>query len=113
MKDIMASYSSELPQGVPTYEYNPFIQKQPSLLCFRRPLDDLIENLMTKFKGQCLRRIDIYNKHHIDKPYIGKNYKDALLIMEQRGLIKTDPPSSKRRPGTFSEKSVLVTFPEK
>jgi len=68
---------------------------------------------MTEFKGQCLKRIDIYNKHHIDKPYIRRNYKDALLIMEQNDLIETNPPSSGRKPGTFSETKVLVTFPEK
>lgn len=112
MKSIMAKYSSEFHQGVPTYEYNPLAKKQPSLTSFKRPLDDLSKMLVTEFSGRSLRMIDIYNNHHVDKAYISKNYKDILLIMEKNGLIQTDPPISQRPIRTFAN-NVIVTFPEK
>ena len=66
--------------------------------------------LLDEFAGQTLRMIDIYHRHHIGKRYIERNYKDALLKLEEQGQIITEP--SKRRKGTFGDE-VIVTFPPK
>lgn len=112
MKNIMAKYSSELNQGVPSFEYCTATMKQQFLFPFIRPLDDLSQMLLDEFEGQSITMGDIFRRHNIGKPFIEKNYKDVLLQMEQKGLIKTKPPLKDRRKGTFAE-HVLVIFPEK
>jgi hypothetical protein len=53
-------------------------------------------------------------EHCVGKPYILKNYRDALRKLEHTGKIRTEPPAEHRRKirgeVTFSEK-VRVTFP--
>jgi three-Cys-motif partner protein len=114
MKDIMAKESSTLEQGVPSFEYNPATQAQPLLFELSRPLDDLTDMLLDEFAGQTLTMLDIYNRHHVGKRYINKNYKEALRQLEQQGKIMVDPPANQRpkRRGeiTFADK-VRVTFP--
>lgn len=110
MKDIMAKASSSTEQGVPSFEYNQATRLQPLLFDLSRPLDDLETMLLDEFAGQTLRMIDIYHRHHIGKRYIERNYKDALLKLEEQGQIITEP--SKRRKGTFGDE-VIVTFPPK
>jgi hypothetical protein len=52
--------------------------------------------------------IDVYAEHHVDTPFVKKNYKDALLKLEAANKITAEP--AKRREGTFGD-YVLVTFP--
>ena len=112
MKNIMAKYSSELNQGVPTFEYCPATSRQPFLFSFNRPLDDLSQMLLDEFNGQSLTMIEIFRRHNVGKPFIDKNYKDVLYKMEQKGLIEAKPPWNERRKNTFGS-NVLVIFPEK
>ena len=59
---------------------------------------------------------EIFNAHHVDTPYIEKNYKDALTELEASGTIITEPPAHTRRKVrsvvTFAD-TVKVTFPAK
>lgn len=112
MKEIMAKESSEIKQGVPSFEYSPASQKYPLLFELSRPLDDLEEMLLNDFAGQTLTMQEIFEKHNIGKSYISKNYKDALISLEIKKKIEAYPPLSSRRKGTFSD-SVRVTFPSK
>lgn len=116
MKDIMAKESSSSEQGVPSFEYNPATQAQPLLFELSRPLNDLTEMLLDEFAGKTLAMVDIYNRHHVGKRYINKNYKEALRQLENQGKIITSPPPNQRpkRQGeiTFADK-VMVTFPSK
>jgi hypothetical protein len=64
--------------------------------------------LLTTFAGRTVAMLDIYEQHHIGRRFIKKNYKDVLLQMETRGLIRCEP--AKRRLGTFGD-GVKVTFP--
>jgi hypothetical protein len=50
----------------------------------------------------------IYEQHSVDTPFIGRNYKDALLALESEGKIVAEP--AKRNKGTFAD-HVMVTFP--
>jgi hypothetical protein len=112
MKKIMAKYSSELNQGVPTFEYCPASPKQPFLFSFNRPLDDLSEMLLDEFKGQSITMKEIFRQHNVGKPFIEKNYKDVLYRMERKRLIRAKPPWTDRPKNTFGN-DVLVIFPKK
>ena len=113
MKGIMAEFSSHKYQNVATFEFNP----HPVDYGFfpPTPLDDLIENLKIQYSGMTLTVEQIFQKHNIGTPYIEPNYKEALLILEEKNLIITDPPSNnrKKRNGkpTMSN-TVLITFKE-
>ncbi len=111
MKNIMAKYSSESNQGVPSFEYCPATKKQPFLFQFRRPLDELSAMLLEEFRGKTVSMLDIFKTHHIGKPFIKKNYREVLIKMEQKGLIRANPSINERRNGTFADK-VKVAFPE-
>lgn len=56
---------------------------------------------------------EIYDQHHVGKPYIKKNYKTALSNLESQGKITVhSPEDKKRRKGTFAD-GLKVTFPVK
>jgi hypothetical protein len=112
MKEIMAKHSSEEHQGVASFGYCPASTIHPLLFELNRPLDDLEGMLLSEFAGQTATTMEIYDRHNVGRPYTMKNYKAVLTSMENRGLIKADPPSAKRRKATFADK-VQVTFPKK
>jgi three-Cys-motif partner protein len=114
MKDIMARQSSAADQGVPSFTYSPADSRFPLLFELTHPLDDLESMLLKDFAGHSLSLQAIYEEHCVGKPYILKNYRDALRKLEHTGKIRTEPPAEHRRKirgeVTFSEK-VRVTFP--
>ena len=110
MKDIMAKESSITEQGVPSFEYNPATEYQPLLFELSRSLDDLENMLLDQFAGQTLTMEDVYNRHHVGKRYIKKNYKEVLLKLEAQGKITAEP--SQRRKNTLAD-TVKITFPPK
>lgn len=110
MKEIMAKECSGSEQGVPSFEYNPVDARdagqQQLLFQLSRPLDDLADMLRLDFAGQILTMQSIYERHNIDRPYIKKNYKEALMKLEEAKKIST----TKHWKGTFPD-TVQVTFP--
>jgi hypothetical protein len=110
MKEIMAKECSGSEQGVPSFEYNSVDARdagqQQFLFQLSRPLDDLADMLLLDFAGQILTMQRIYERHNIDRPYIKKNYKDALMKLEEAKKIA----ATKHRQGTFGD-TVKVTFP--
>lgn len=115
MKEIMARHSSTKEQGVASFDFHPVANSQLRLLFdLSRPLDDLADILVQRFAGQTLTMKEIYNQHQVGTPYISSNYKDALNLLEEKKLIKCDPPMAERpmRKGkrTFAD-HVRVTFP--
>ncbi len=115
MKEIMAKCSSESKQAVPTFQYTPVGPKQQTLFEFTRPLDHLGPMLLNDFAGRKLKMREIFEQHHIGKPYIGENYKEVLKELEKDGKIVADPPMDKRRKRkdipTFGD-DVMVKFPK-
>jgi three-Cys-motif partner protein len=110
MKEIMAKESSTEQQGVASFEYNPATRDQPLLFELSRPRDDLKNMLLDEFAGQSILVKEIYESHHVGKPYIEKNYKEVLLQLEAEGKITADP--SKRKKNTMADR-VMITFPPK
>lgn len=111
MKEIMARASSASDEGVASFSYCPAEESLPLLFEFARPLSELGNMLLTEFSGKELTRQQIYNAHHVGRPYIKRNYREILLRLEKENRIITDPPSGQRRKGTFAE-HVKVRFPE-
>ena len=110
MKNIMAGESSKLEQGVASFAYCPADSMYPTLFALARPLDDLADMLLRDFAGKTIRMKEVYERHNVGKPYIAKNYKDALLKLEAEARITCDPPAEHRRKQTFGDE-VLVRFP--
>lgn len=115
MKDIMARESTSDTQGVPSFEYNPadILPRQALLFQLSRPLDDLKDDLLVKFRGYKIAMQKIYEKHNVDTPYIKKNYKDVLRELYDDSTIKAISPNGKPpRKDTFGDK-IIATFPNR
>lgn len=116
MKNIMATESSKVDQGVPSFEYSPADISQPLLFELTRPLDDLTDMLLTAYADRQLTVRQIYEEHNVGRPYILKNYKDVLKRLETDGKIRVDPPADKRRSRkgevTLGDET-KVTFPRR
>lgn len=118
MKGIMAGESSKADQGVPSFTYSPSDRKYALLFELTRPLEDLEGMLLEEFAGRSMKMKEIYEVHNVGRPFIEKNYKQALRKLEAEGRITADPPAAKRRKDkdglgvTFGPK-VVVTFPKK
>ena len=118
MKEIMAKESSKTTQGVPSFEYSPADKRYHLLFELSRPLDSLEEQLLSEFAGKQLTMKEIYEQHSVGRPFIEKNYQDALKNLEFKGEIVADPPAiatngkKARRKNTFSS-TVFVMFPSR
>lgn len=110
MKEIMARESTSTSQGVARFEYSPAQSRQQLLFDLIRPIDDLASMLLNDFNGQTISMREIYEKHSVDRPYVRKNYKSALMDLEQAGKIIARPPEDQRRKNTFGDR-VIVEFP--
>lgn len=108
MKDIMAKESSVTDQGVPSFTYSPADASTPLLFSLARQFDVLKDELLKVFSGKRRTMKQIYEQHSVDTPFVSRNYKDALLALENEGKITTEP--AKRNKGTFADQ-VMVTFP--
>jgi hypothetical protein len=76
---------------------------------FEDALDTLEDQLVTEFAGRSFTMVDLYHRHNIEKPFIKKNYKDALGNLLGAGRVVTDRVP---RAGTFAD-GIVVTFPGK
>ncbi len=112
MKDIMYRESSEYTDEVASFSYIPTQHLQLSLLSlYDRKLDTLGDELLTIFAGKTLTVMDIYNAHHVDTPFVKKNYKTALLRLEEHGKITCATASGKKRKkGTMAD-HINIIFP--
>jgi three-Cys-motif partner protein len=111
MKDIMAKYSSEEIQGVPSFAYMPpSNEAQQLLLELNRPIDELQGMLLEGFAGRTVTKREIYVEHSVDRPFLERNYATALLSLEDAGEIEVYRPKGarKRKYGKKTE----IKFPE-
>ena len=110
LKGIMGKESSKTAQNIPSFSYCAADKSMPVLFEFARPLDELEGLLVADFVGRTLTMKQIFDQHNVGRPYLAKNYKDALNSLEAKGQIYADPPTDKRRRNTFAD-GVKVTFP--
>ncbi|MCH8268110.1 MAG: hypothetical protein IH846_11375, partial [Acidobacteria bacterium] len=75
-----------------------------------RPLDDLEDILLADFADRTITMKEIYERHHVNRRFIKKNYKDVLKQLQDKGVIRCEP--SKRPKDTFGD-NVKVTFPRR
>jgi three-Cys-motif partner protein len=108
MKEIMAKESSTHDEGVPSFEYSPADASTPLLFSLQRSLERLADELTMVFAGRTMSMVQVYNEHHVDTPFIKKNYKDALTALEGQKRIDVAP----HRRGSFGD-DVRVSFPLK
>lgn len=112
MKDIMAKESSTAEQGVASFAYSPADETMPLLFGLSQPLEGLQKSLLDEFRGVTVPFEALFEAHSVDKPFVERNYKDALLALEAAEKIAvTDPDGKKRRSGTFANR-LIITFPD-
>lgn len=109
MKDIMAGESSTLDEGVPSLTYSPADASMPLLFSLSQPMSKLKEMLLKDFQGQSLSLSEIYEQHSVGKPYVKKNYREALRILEANGDIFAYSTKGSRRKDTYPD-HVKITF---
>jgi len=84
MKDIMSRENSTTNQGVPSFEYNPATKAHPLLFELSRPLDELEGQLLHDFAGRTFTMRNIYEAHSVDRPFLTRHYKEALIKLEAK-----------------------------
>jgi hypothetical protein len=104
--DADKNHTSALQVEIDTY--SPADASTPLLFSLARPFDGLKEELLKVFSRKKRLMKQIYEQHSVDTPFISRNYKDALLALENEGKITAEP--TKRKKGTFAD-HVVVTFP--
>jgi three-Cys-motif partner protein len=97
MKDIMARESSTEDQGVPSFAYSPADARTPLLFSLARPLEALADDLVETFAGRTMTMHEVYRAHHVDTPFIPRNYKQALSDLEVAGRITCSPAADKHK----------------
>lgn len=111
MADIMASVSSDSDEDVSSFEFTNR-PKQGSLFSSTAdPIDELANAILRHCTGKTLTTAQIFDHCTFPgKNYRLKNYKQALLRLEEQKAIITSPAAEQRKAGTFGD-NVLVTFP--
>jgi three-Cys-motif partner protein len=112
MRDIMAKESSSNDEGVPSFEYSPASEIQPYLFSFTQPLQVLKDMLVTEFDRQTLTRDEIYQRHSPNRPYVKKNYTQAILELEAEGRCTITVRTKNRRQQGKLPKNAQITFEE-
>ncbi|MBI4860708.1 MAG: three-Cys-motif partner protein TcmP [Candidatus Riflebacteria bacterium] len=116
MKDIMAAESAARSGGIASFEYNEALGGQGLLFGYAQRVEELGDLILEKYAGQTISMEQVFQQHHIGTPFVKKNYKDALLVLEVQDRVQVDPPvhSRMKKMGkpTFGDQ-VRVTFPPK
>lgn len=111
MREIMRKHSHDT-ERVAKFEYNPTDASIPSLFELLRPLDDLEDMLLKDCAGTINTINSLFKSHSKGKPFVLKEYKEVLCLMEKAGKVTMDPPHEKRRKDTLGEK-VKIKFPRR
>ncbi|MEP7234282.1 MAG: three-Cys-motif partner protein TcmP [Ignavibacteriota bacterium] len=107
MKEIMSKLGTEVTDGFSLLEHDP--SKQIGLV-FEDPIEKLATELLKEFSGETINTIGVFNKHNVGKPYLLRNYKKALMLLEKKSIVSTKPSIDERPPNTFGD-NVIITFP--
>jgi three-Cys-motif partner protein len=107
-KEISAKESTRFDDDVPSLEHNPASDTAQGLLF--SPLAQLEADLVATYAGQVLTADQVYHAHHNGKPYILRNYRQALLHLEETGAISVDPARAVRAKSESIPPDARITF---
>ena len=96
MKRIMNKCSSQVFDGVGSFEFDPKEGDASNLLLFS-PITELSDRLLEVFAGQALTFDELVEKEETETQYTDTNYRDAVLELESEFRIEAVPPASERR----------------
>jgi hypothetical protein len=126
MKAIMATHSVVDADGIPYLEYHIEKENYASAVPTQLSLFEieeikpagrmkyLKEEILQHFKGKSVTVKDMVEEHHINKPYLSRNYKEALKQLERETKVTINPPARERRvvKGVLTlADACTVTFP--
>ena len=107
-KEISAKESTTFDGDVPSLAHDPSANpNQPALFS---PIDELEQDLLVTFAGKIKTPEQIYHEHHVGRPYIQRNYRQALLHLEEKGAIVVDPPRATRPRSETLPRDARITF---
>jgi three-Cys-motif partner protein len=107
-KEISAKESTSFDYDVPSLEHDPSAESYQQRLF--SPLAELEEELLATYAGKILTPDQIYHDHHNGRPYVLKNYRQALLHLEETGAVSIDPPKAARQRSESVPSDARVTF---
>ena len=115
MKRIMNDCSSEVIDGVGSWEFHPKDSNARSLPLFS-PLDELSDRLLEIFAGRTLTFKQLVDEEATETQLTDTAYRDAVLRLEAEFRIEVDPPAVERRMQAGSTKRTVpentkLTFP--
>ncbi len=115
MKRIMNSYSSQVFDGVGSFEFDPTEPEFSNIPLFP-PITDLADRLSEVFGGRTLTFEELV-KEEAAEQYTDTNYRDAVLQLETEFRIEVDPPAKARRMQSGGVKrtlpsGTLLKFPD-
>ncbi len=98
MKEIMYKESQDKTQGVARFGYVRQVsaEKTPLLHLMNTPLSDFGRELCCDYAGRSLTRKQLmasYDQTYPRNPYVDKNWRDALAMLEVEGQVSCCSPS--------------------
>ena len=106
MKRILKGTSSEVVDGVGSWEHDP--RSRSSSLPLFGGIFELTDELLRKYRGRTIRFGEVLELEVLTQ-YTGTNYRDALLELEALGRVTIDPPANER---AFQAGRTKKTLPE-
>ena len=115
MKRIMNDCSSEVIDGIGSWDFDPKDSKPASLSLFS-PLDEVCDRLLDAFAGRTLTFKQLLDEEAPETQFTDTTYRDAVLRLEAEFRIDVDPRAQERRMQTGGTKRTLpentkLTFP--
>ncbi len=115
MKDIMFKIGEKDSHGVGRYGFIPSSDKEKGIQLslvdlYVNPYDQFKDYLCKRYAGKRLSVEQLYDKDTLNTPFVKKQYKDVLKVLEMDGIIRCEPSFQERRKNTFSDKT-LIFFP--
>jgi len=115
MKRIMNNCSSEVIDGIGSWDFDPK-DEEPTTLPLFSPLDEVCDRLLEIFAGRTLTFSKLLCEEARETQYTDTAYRDAVLRLEAEFRIEVDPKCEMRRMQAGGEKRTLpgntkLTFP--
>jgi three-Cys-motif partner protein len=90
MRAIMSNESQTIEDGIGDCAYYPNkgAQRRVASPTLFGPMFELEQHLLRTYRNQTMQVVDLYEEQHWGRALTKKNYIDALLNLEKKGLIK-------------------------